>query len=203
MMLTVIIIEKNGTLKQLNIKEYKEEELYKKCGFKKAEDFLKQTTWKIKYEGQNFAISLYGKTDGKAGNENKYEFPPPVDSKLFFGSCILVGQLRDCNENINLTIPLWTKLYEKLYGGFEDLTEEVDSDEEDVKKKSKKVLNKNTIHTEVISGSDTETIYSSDSDNDDDKSTKSNESEDTIESNTIEQLDCGSELEEEEYDYDE
>ena len=31
---TVIIVEKTGTLKIHNIKDFKEDELYKKCGFK-------------------------------------------------------------------------------------------------------------------------------------------------------------------------
>jgi hypothetical protein len=39
--LTIIIVEKVGTLKALSIKDFKVEELYKKCGFKKGEDFLK------------------------------------------------------------------------------------------------------------------------------------------------------------------
>ena len=41
--LNVIIVERTGTLKILAIKDFKEEELFKKCGFKKAEDFLEQT----------------------------------------------------------------------------------------------------------------------------------------------------------------
>ena len=37
--LTIIIVEKGGSLKSLSIKDFKIEELYKKCGFKKGEDF--------------------------------------------------------------------------------------------------------------------------------------------------------------------
>ena len=48
--LKVIIIEKLGSLKSLTIKDYNEEDLYKKCGFKNSNNFLKQTEWKIKYE---------------------------------------------------------------------------------------------------------------------------------------------------------
>ncbi len=201
-MLTVIIVEKSGLLKSLNVKEYKEQELYKKCGFKKAEDFLKQTTWKVKYEGQHFSISLYGKTDGKAGNENKYEFPPPVDNKLFFGSCVLVGQIYGCNDNINLTIPLWNKLYEKLYGGFEDLEiTEFDTETDDIKKKPLKIPKK-----EISVDSESESLYSNSDDEDEDndnESVKSSHTEESNESDEIKQIECGSELEEEEYDYDE
>jgi len=37
--LTIIIVEKRGSLKSLSINDFKMEELYKKCGFKKGEDF--------------------------------------------------------------------------------------------------------------------------------------------------------------------
>jgi len=131
----VIIVEKNGELKSYNIKEFKEDELFKKCGFKKNDGFGKQTDWNIKYEGKKYIISLFGKVEGKANTENKYDFPPPVDSKLFFGNCILVGFTKD-EKNISpisLTLELWEKLYEKLFGGFEYLTASAaeDEDEED------------------------------------------------------------------------
>ena len=35
--LTIIIVDKGASLKTLTVKDYKVEELYKKCGFKKAE----------------------------------------------------------------------------------------------------------------------------------------------------------------------
>ena len=37
--LTIIIVDKGGSLKTLTVKDYKVEEVYKKCGFKKGEDF--------------------------------------------------------------------------------------------------------------------------------------------------------------------
>jgi N-acetylglutamate synthase-like GNAT family acetyltransferase len=46
--LNIIIVEKTGTLKSLAVKDFKEEELFKKCGFKKADGFNKQTEWKVK-----------------------------------------------------------------------------------------------------------------------------------------------------------
>ena len=64
--LAVLIVEKNGTLKSLTIKDYKEEELYKKCGFKKADNFNLQTQWVTKINGQKLVVSLYGKLDGRA-----------------------------------------------------------------------------------------------------------------------------------------
>ena len=125
--LKVVIVEKNGTLRNLAVKEFNINELYKKCGFKKSGDFIKQVNWSVKYEGQTYNVSLYAKTEGRHNNENKYEFPPPIDTKLFFGSCALVASLND--EYTNLNDEMWSKMYNKLYGGFEDLSKTAEEDE--------------------------------------------------------------------------
>ena len=70
--LGVIIVDKSGSLKSLTIKDYKEEDLYKKCGFKKSDGFEKHTEWKIKLDGKKYVVVAYGKTEGKANTENKY-----------------------------------------------------------------------------------------------------------------------------------
>ena len=134
--ISVVIVEKTGTLKSLTIKDYKEEELYKKCGFKKPDGFSKQTEWGIKLEGKKFIVAVYAKSDGKANSENKYDFPPPVDTALFFGSCALVCSIKKDDgtwEIVSLSLEQWEKMYEKLFGGFEDLaaTCAEDDNEED------------------------------------------------------------------------
>ena len=116
--LTIILVEKTGELKTLSIKDYKEDELFKKCGFKKADDFSKHIDWSAKIDGQKYIISLYGKSEGKANMENKYDFPPPVDNKLYFGCCALVAQISDdLNKKSlsNLSLDLWNKIYDKLF----------------------------------------------------------------------------------------
>ena len=130
--LTIVIVEKSGDLKSTTIKDFKEEELFKKCGFKKGEDFIKQHDWSVKTGGKKYVISVYGKTDGRANSENKYDFPPPIDSTLFFGSCALVAK-DDKGSYTDLSVELWTNIYEKLFGGFEDLaaTALEDENEED------------------------------------------------------------------------
>lgn len=125
MSFSILVIDKAGTIKQTTIKKYNEEELYKKCGFKKADGFLKQTTWNITLDGQKYAVSMYGKLDGKANMENKYEFPPPVDTKLYFGSCLLIVMIKDKDNKFQFTSlspPLWEKMYDKLMGGFDNLS---------------------------------------------------------------------------------
>ena len=132
----LLIIDKSGSIKELNVKSYVQEELYKKAGFKTAEGFELATTWDIEIPSENnspkkYFISVYGKKKGRAGQENKYDFPPPIDSDLFFGSCILVNQLE--GEPVSsLTTNEWSRIYEFLFGGFEDIgSEDSEEDEED------------------------------------------------------------------------
>ena len=133
----VVIVEKTGTLKNLCIKSFSESDLYKKCGFKSTENFKKHCDWKIKKGGLTYIISAYGKRVGKAMSENKYDFPPPIDTTLFFGNCVLVWHTEYKGESgapllESLDIELWEKLYETLFGGFEDLSATADADEAEV-----------------------------------------------------------------------
>jgi len=125
-MVLIVIVEKTGVLKELSFKDDNVENLYKKAGFKSGKGFEEQTTWKINKE---CSVVLYGKCDGRAGQENKYDFPPPVDNSLFFGSCVLVHKNKS-KEMVDLNVPLWKVIYEKLFGGFQDIGSE-DSEEED------------------------------------------------------------------------
>jgi len=209
--LNVIIIEKTGLPKSLLIKEFKEEDLFKKCGFKKAEDFVKQTEWNIKLEGKKYYVSLYAKSDGRANSENKYDFPPPVDNKLFFGSCALVTKVKnDESKNVytNLTIELWTKMYEKLFGGFEDLTSNIlnDENEEDElaavpkDKKTKNGYLKDGFVVDSSDGDEDDDYSGSDSDSEIEKGGNNNDKSDDEDDELIVE-DIGSELSEDEYDY--
>ena len=129
--LGILIVEKGGSIKDTVVKEYKENELFKKCGFKKEDGFVKQTTWaSVKINGVKYIVDLYGKTEGKANTENKYDFPPPVDNTLFFGSCALVCRNEE-SKMISLSLELWNKIYEKLFGGFENLADTCIEDEEE------------------------------------------------------------------------
>lgn len=120
---TILIVEKTGSLKELNVKTYAEEDLYKKAGFKSAEGFKLITTWDVTLDETKYFISLFGKTSGRAGQENKYEFPPPVDTTLLFGNCVLVNQ-PECEPVTNLKKSDWDKIYDHLYGGFEDIDDD-------------------------------------------------------------------------------
>ena len=208
--LNIIIVEKTGILKSLLIKEFDESELFKKCGFKKAEDFIKQTEWNIKLDGKKYYVTLYAKMDGRANSENKYDFPPPVDNKLFFGSCALVAKVKnDDSKNvyINLTMELWTKMYEKLFGGFEDLTSTALEDDNEEDELAKVPKDKKTKHGYLKDGF---VVDSSDGDEDEEYSGSDSECEiekgtkyadDKSDDEELEVEDIGSELSEESYDY--
>jgi hypothetical protein len=204
--LTIIIVDKGASLKTLTVKDYNVEDLYKKCGFKKAEGFALQVEWSVKLDGKKYLVQMYGKLDGKANMENKYDFPPPVDKNLYFGSCALVGMLRDDSNNkslTNLSLELWNKIYEKLFGGFEDLTltcGEDEEEEDELEKIPKHLKTKKGGYLKdgfVVDSSDTEEVSGSGTEDEDEE--LSEELVDDGEDLDLEEV--GSELSEEEYDY--
>jgi hypothetical protein len=204
--ISVIIVEKIGSLKSLTVKDYKEEELYKKCGFKKPDGFSKQTEWGIKLDGKKYIVALFAKTEGKANTENKYDFPPPVDTTLFFGSCVLVSSIKKDDGSfgiVSLSLEQWDKMYEKLFGGFEDLAatcaeDEAEEDELDsipASKKTKQGYLKDGFVVDSDSSDEKGDFGSDDSDGDDGDDDEEEEQEEVLELEDI-----GSELSEEEYD---
>lgn len=201
--LSIIIVEKTGQLKSLMIKDFKEEELYKKCSFKKAEDFVKQTEWKIKTEGNKWLISVYGKTDGRPNSENKYDFPPPIDTRLLFGNCAIVAKMKNSENQLvftNLTLQLWEKMYEKLFGGFEDLAATAKEDEEEEDElalipKEKKTKDGYLKDGFVISSDSEEKEESDEEELEDSEEEEDDEDEEEL------ILEIGSELSEDKYDY--
>jgi len=207
--ISIIIVDKGGSLKELTVKEYVEEDLYKKCGFKKADGFKKETEWSAKIDGRKYAVAIYGKTDGKANMENKYDFPPPVDNTLFFGSCALVASLKEDNGQFvltNLTQPIWLKIYEKLFGGFEDLAATCKEDEDEEDELDNVSASKKTKHGYLKDGFVVDSDGDGDEENYDNSSLDeceslddADDSEETSEGALILE-DIGSELSEEEYE---
>lgn len=201
--LSVIIVDKCGVLKTLKVKDYKVDELYKKCGFKKEEGFSLQVEWNVKLDSQKYVIQMYGKLNGKANMENKYDFPPPVDNKLYFGSCALVGMIKDntnINSNINLSLDLWNKIYEKLFGGFENLAltcNKDDEEEDELTNIPKNLKTKKGGYLKdgfVVDSSDAEEESSSDNESDEPSYTSGE-----VEEEELVLEDLGSELSEESY----
>lgn len=128
----IVLINKNSSVVEKKVKSYDEEELYKKAGFKKSDGFIVQTEWKdITVNDRVYEkIRMYGKTSGNNGKENQYEFPPPVDTTLCFGTVVLVHTSNN-NEPRDLRVDEWKTVYDHLYGGFENLADDEDDDEEE------------------------------------------------------------------------
>ena len=137
-MTNIIIINKTGKVIQQSANDAENEEtLYKKASFKTKDNFEKQHIWrnltvnKSHYE----KIVVFGKTVGNAGQENKYEFPPPIDNTLFFGNLLIIRYDKE-QKPMNLDIGDWKSIYNSLFGGFEclDETDEDDSEDEEIDK---------------------------------------------------------------------
>lgn len=133
-MVKIILIKKTGELVQKNVKSLEDDTLlYKKCGFQSATDFSLQHTFKVKNKYSKFMYALYAKTSGKAGYENKYELPPPIDKELYFNTMCIIKLCKDSEDVLkilDLTDSEWSEVYEQLFGGFENLSD-TSSDEED------------------------------------------------------------------------
>lgn len=146
----IVIVSKSGSLSECIVETNKEatlEELTnilsKKCGNKKSDGFSCYHTYKYKNKKTRkgasasaaapsvLYIDVWCKTDGRAGQENKYELPPPIDEIIIFGNMALVARI-DQQTACDLSIECWTKIYEKLFGGFDDLAATAQEDENEI-----------------------------------------------------------------------
>lgn len=198
-----LLVEKNGDIKNKHVSN--ESELYKKCGFKKQEGFEKHAEWNVSISNHKYNISLFGKAKGKANTENKYDFPPPADNILLFGNCILTSKMN--GEPNDLTSDLWEKIYEKLFGGFEDLDATAEEDENEVDELAsvpKSMKTKTGYLKDGFIVDDDDEVLQQETDSSD-TVLDSNSSLGTDEDDIIQELgdlhleDVGSELEEEDY----
>ena len=211
----IVIVEKNGDLKAQEYKSSTLDELYKKCSFKKADGFGKVAEWTYSKKNENtIKVELWARDDGQANQENKYDFPPPADSSLFFGNCALVA--RDSNMNIvDLTIDKWNKVYEFLFGGFDSVIDNEDEDEEeedelDTISKKRKTKDGYLKDGFVVDRGDSddescgEDISENDSDDDSEEEVdnKIGNKEDEEDDGSDAWTEGSSELSEEEYNYD-
>ena len=115
MMYTFLQIKANADIIEKKVKQIDESSLYKCCNYKSDKDF----EFIHCFEVNHCEYIVYGKKNGRANNENKYEFPPPIDTLLLFGTLCIFK--KEENEYVSLTINEWSKVYDSLHGGFEDL----------------------------------------------------------------------------------
>ena len=134
-MIPIVIVERNGDLRASHIDAYTPIHLSKKCKYKTSSGFEIRAEWA--YSGttttdERFMVELWAREDGNAGQENKYEFPPPVDTILFFGACALVAKdMSPQHRVIPLTLEKWDTIYDFLFGGFDTLANCDDDDNEE------------------------------------------------------------------------
>ena len=129
-MVNVLLVKKNGNLQLAEYANESVNNLYKVANLKNKKDLSCVHVWNEKNEKKNtYDYCVYAKTNGSAGNENKYDFPPPIDNELYFDTCVIVKRKHDVLKSIR--IDEWNFVYESLFGGFEDLGEEDSEDEED------------------------------------------------------------------------
>ena len=90
-MVNILVIKKSGSIKVTDYTEESVNQLYKVAGFKTKQDFSHVTEWTMENDkNKTYDYCVYAKNNGNAGNENKYDFPPPIDNELYFGSCVIV-----------------------------------------------------------------------------------------------------------------
>ena len=204
-MTKIVLVEKTGNKKDLNAKDLSREILYKKCGFRKTDGFEKRHSWEVKTNGVH-KVELWSRDSGRANTENKYDLPPPIDTALYFGTMAIVG-VDEIDELIDLDKSTWEKIYEKLFGGFDDIGDEEDDDDEEdelehIPKELKTKVGGYMKDGFVVDTNDSddegESFGSEDLDNEDEESAEEDDSEE--ESDDDEMLsDLGSELAEDDY----
>ena len=199
-MTILVIIEKGGSLKEQKVKNLTRDTIYKKCNFRKSEGFELRNAWLVKDKDVHI-VELWSRDSGKSGTENKYDLPPPIDTPLYFGNMAAVG-VNNKGELIDLTIPIWKRVYEHLFGGFEDLGDESEEESEDEldsvppEKKTKNGYLKDGFVVDPEDEEDDESFEESEEES-------AGESEDDDDDEEDMDLDGGSELVEEDYYYSE
>ena len=127
-MVNIIVIKKSGDIKYLNAKNVTKENLYKKAGLSNSKNFDMEHTWMI----NDSYYSVFAKNTGKAGSENKFELPPPIDENLYFGNMVFIKHSdEEANDIENLKGDEFKELILNLFGGFEDLEEDESTSEEE------------------------------------------------------------------------
>ena len=200
-----LVILKNGDIKDTIIKPSEiNGDLYKKCNFRKSEGFDEQCKWDVIVNKVKYQVKVFGRKVGKSGTENKYEFPPPIDTTLFFGNMLVLSFVAE--EPVDLTQELWAKIYEKLFGGFENLDDTKEEDDKEVDELAdipKKFKTKNGYLKDGFVVDETEKLTNtSNEDEDEEEEYEEDEDEEDDDEDIINtSLNSSSELEEEEYDY--
>ena len=132
-MVKILVIKKSGNLVVSNVKIETLTNLHKKCGFSSKKNFGLRHTWDYK----NYYYSIFAKKDEKNTSDkkiNKFDLPPPLDNELYIGNMVILkhtnSKMED-NEVLDISIDEFNKVYEHLFGGFDDIEESEEESEEE------------------------------------------------------------------------
>ena len=134
-MVQIVLIPKTGEPEQASVRDPNTSGLYKKAGLKTDTAFERRVVWKVGCEGNTLYVALFAKDQGSAGRENKCDLPPPIDTNLYFGKMVVVAARDAAIEDIvDFPVEMWNAVYEKLFGGFENIedTDDETESEEDI-----------------------------------------------------------------------
>ena len=177
-MTSVIVVDKGGVVKETTVKLNNKDNITNRYSPKSKlgkSGYNKKATWNVKINGVNNMIELWATDKGRAGSENKYDFPPPVDTTLYFGNCLLLKVENDGSDVIQLTKEEWEKIYEKLFGGFEDLGSEEPSEDELEKVPEEMKTKAGYLKDGFVVADDDEEDESYDDENDNEEAVSSND----------------------------
>jgi hypothetical protein len=194
-MTTIILINKECSIAQQKTR-IKRETLYKKCGFKTDSDFGLRHTWQVEMLNVH-SIEIWGQTTGIDTDENKFTLPSPLNMKTYYGTMAIVAVSKK-GDNVSITIEKWNKIYQHLMD--ETDSEELQSDDDVEEDDDVSFSAKETNFAEGDSDEEAREFEDACEDN---KNivVKNNIVFDYDEDDTVNHLQYGSELEEEEYEY--
>lgn len=184
-MVKVLKVHKSGKLEELSYQYDDDTQIYKVMNCKNDNEISCYVKWEMKDKKERLCnYCVYGKTNGKANHENKYDFPPPIDNTLFYDSCIIVKMYKDKFKN--LTVQEWEQIYEELFGGFEDIGDEDSEFSEDDEEDNLDRTQSGYVKDDFIVDDDEVEDYEDDDfeeeeEEDSENETLSNESEDILE----------------------
>lgn len=98
------------------------------------------------WDYNNAKLVLYGCYNGNAGQENKYDLPPPMDIEMFFDDLYIVKLIDD--KPVDFKLIEYNKFYDNAFKGFEDI---LYTDDEDEKSLSEHTSDRDFIDDEDVS----------------------------------------------------
>ena len=128
-MKTGIIVKKTGELKVVNINgisKVSEVQIKNKyivslfnSNIRKSKNFKEHFKRYCDWELDEYVISIFGSKEGNAGSENKFDWPPPEDTDIYFGEILIIKSKDNMIQNLNKNI--FREFIDISFGGFEDL----------------------------------------------------------------------------------